>query len=193
MGAIKNIFENIGSVFKSADSKVIKTTSKTLGSSAKLVSGGQTVLKSSAPAVSKSVSPTLIKVGKNAAVATGILGGVTIAGAKIYDYVGDQWAVTTVQRENENTLNLMDKENKTTKQAQDNQLAYLKGLAELRNSGVDSSTLGASGGAGDSLFPVSTSGGDQTATASSDTLWYVLAGITILGIGAYTYTHRGKK
>jgi hypothetical protein len=206
MGAAKNIFGSITnlagsvvdktksglkSVFKSADSNVIKTTSKTIGSTATAVSGGRSVVKSAVGNFASGVGSTA-KVGGKVFGVTGILGGVSLAGAKIYDYVGDAWAVTTAQREYENQIKLAGQEADVTKQAQQNQIDYMTKMIELRNAGQDSSVLGASGGAlGSDLFPLQAAAAE--ASDKSNIMWYALLGIVIVGAGTYIYTKKGKK
>jgi len=201
MGAAKNIFGVFGKIadkakdvvkpiFKSADSRVIKTTSKTLGNAAPAISGGRSVVKQSATNFAKGVGSTA-KVGGKVFGVTGILGGVSLAGAKIYDYVGDTWAVTTAQREYENQIKLAGDEADVIKQAMDNQLDYMNKVNDLRNSG-DSAGMGASGGAGSNLFPIGQ--GVAAAQGSGNIMWYALLGLAVIGSGTYIYSKsRGKK
>jgi len=201
MGAAKNIFGVFGKIadkakdvvkpiFKSADSRVIKTTSKTLGNAAPAISGGRSVVKQSATNFAKGVGSTA-KVGGKVFGVTGILGGVALGGAKIYDYVGDTWAVTTAQREYENQIKLAGDEADVTKQAMDNQLDYMNKVNDLRNSG-DSAGMGASGGAGSDLFPIGQ--GVAEAQGSGNIMWYALLGLAVIGSGTYIYSKsRGKK
>ena len=201
MGAAKNIFGVFGKIadkakdvvkpiFKSADSRVIKTTSKTLGNAAPAISGGRSVVKQSATNFAKGVGSTA-KVGGKVFGVTGILGGVALGGAKIYDYVGDTWAVTTAQREYENQIKLAGDEADVTKQAMDNQLDYMNKVNDLRNSG-DSAGMGASGGAGSNLFPIGQ--GVAAAQGSGNIMWYALIALAVVGSGTYIYSKsRGKK
>jgi len=197
MGAAKNIFglfstaidktkSGLKSTFKSADSRVIKTTSKTLGSDATSISGGRSVSKSAIGSFASGVGSTA-KVGGKVFGVTGILGGVSLAGAKVYDYVGDKWAVTTAQREYENQIKLAGQEADVTKKAQDNQIDYMNKIADLRNSG-DPSAMGASGGAGYDLFPIGA--GVEGSEGSSNIMWLALLGLAIVGSGTYIYTSR---
>jgi hypothetical protein len=201
MGAAKNIFgaiSNVASkaktglktVFKSADSNVIKTTSKTLGTAATSVSGGRTIAKAAVGNFASGVGSTA-KVGGKVFGVTGIVGGVSLAGAKIYDYVGDTWAVTTAQREYENQIKLAGQEADVTKQAQDQQIDYMTKIIELRNAGQDSSVLGASGGSGfGDLFPLQTASAE--ASGNKNIMWYALLGIAALGAGTYIYSKKSK-
>lgn len=200
MGAAKNIFgaisnladkakSGVKSVFKSADSNVIKTTSKTLGTSATAVSGGRSVVKTAATNFATGVGSTA-KVGGKVFGVTGILGGVSLAGAKIYDYVGDTWAVTTAQREYENQIKLAGQEADVTKEAQQNQIDYMTKLIELRNQGQDSSVLGASGGLNSDLFPLQTAAAESS--DKSNIMWYALLGIVVVGAGTYIYSKKMK-
>lgn len=204
MGAAKNIFgtitnlaENVvdktksgfKSVFKSADSNVIKTTSKTLGTTATAVSGGRSVAKSAVGSFASGVGSTA-KVGGKVFGVTGIVGGVSLAGAKIYDYVGDTWAVTTAQREYENQIKLAGQEADVTKEAQQNQIDYMTKLIELRNGGQDSAALGASGGAGSDLFPLQSMAAESS--KSSSFMWYALLGIAVVGAGTFIYSKKMK-
>jgi len=201
MGAAKNIFGMFGKIadkakdvvkpiFKSADSRVIKTTSKTLGNAAPAISGGRSVVKQSATNFAKGVGSTA-KVGGKVFGVTGILGGVALGGAKIYDYVGDTWAVTTAQREYENQIKLAGDEADVTKQAMDNQLDYMNKVNDLRNSGA-SAGMGASGGAGSDLFPIGQ--GVAEAQGSGNIMWYALIALAVVGSGTYIYSKsRGKK
>ena len=202
MGAAKNIFGVFGKIadkakdvvkpiFKSADSRVIKTTSKTLGNAAPAISGGRSVVKQSATNFAKGVGSTA-KVGGKVFGVTGILGGVSLAGAKIYDYVGDKWAVTTAQREYENQIKLAGQEADVTKEAQDNQIEYMLKLNDMRMNGQNSAGMGASGGAGSDLFPIGQ--GVSDAVGSKNVMWYALLGLAVIGSGTYIYSKsRGKK
>jgi hypothetical protein len=208
MGAAKNIWGTVTGLFskpkaetkvvkaavKTLDSNTIKTTSKTLGSAEKLVSGGESTLKTSVSKFAKGVGSTANVGGKVFGV-TGILGGASLAGASIYGYVADEWAMTTAQREYENQIKLAGQEADVTKTARDNYLDYLKKIAEMRNSG-DSSGMGASGGAGGDLFPMGSAASD-TASANADSskvMWLVILGVAGLGAGTYIYSKsRGKK
>ena len=201
MGAAKNIFgaltdvvdkakTGLKSTFKSADSSVIKTTSQTVGNTAQAVSGGRSVVKQSVGSFAKGVGSTA-KVGGKVFGVTGILGGVSLAGAKIYDYVGDKWAVTTAQREYENQIKLAGDEADVTKQAMDNQLDYMNKVNDLRNSGT-SAGMGASGGAGSDLFPIGQ--GVEDSQGSGNVMWYALIAIAVIGSGTYIYSKKkGKK
>jgi len=204
MGAAKNIFGVFGKIadkakdvvkpiFKSADSRVIKTTSQTVGNTAQAVSGGRSIAKQSVGIFAKGVGSTA-KIGGKAFGVTGILGGVSLAGAKIYDYVGDTWAVTTAQREYENQIKLAGQEADVTKEAQDNQIEYMLKLNDMRMNGQNSAGMGASGGAGfgDDLFPI----GSKVASAqgSGNVMWYALLGIAAIGGTAYIYkNYKGGK
>jgi len=206
MGAYKNIFGAFTNVFdktkkgvkaivkrsptKSLSSPVISTTSKTIGSSAPIISGGRTVAKKSASRFAKGVGSTA-NVGGKVFGATAILGGVSIAGAKIYDYVGDKWAVTTAQREYENQIKLAGDEADVIKKAQDQQIDYMNKIIDMRNAGNDPASLGASGGAG-GLFPM---GEDVVgAQGSKNIMWYALLGIAAIGGTAYIYkNYKGGK
>jgi hypothetical protein len=208
MGAAKNIWGTVTGLFskpkaetkvvkaavKTLDSNTIKTTSKTLGSADKLVSGGESTLKTSVSKFAKGVGSTANVGGKVFGV-TGILGGASLAGASIYGYVADEWAMTTAQREYENQIKLAGQEADVTKTARDNYLDYLKKIAEMRNNG-DSSGMGASGGAGSDLFPMGSAASD-TASANADSskvMWLVILGVAGLGAGTYIYSKsRGKK
>jgi len=206
MGSAKNIFGSLTNLagdvvdkaktgfkatFKSADSNVIKTTSKTLGSSAPAISGGRSIAKESVGKFAKGIGSTA-NVGGKAFGVTGILGGVALGGAKIYDYVGDTWAITTAQREYENQIKLADQEADVTKKAQDQQLDYMKRLYDMRMGGQDSAGMGASGGAGSDLFPLQ--GAAQEATQSGNIMWYALLGLAVIGSGTYIYSKKkGKK
>ena len=180
-------------VFKSSDSSVIKTTSQTVGNAAQAVSGGRSIAKQSVSKFAKGVGSTA-NVGGKAFGVTGILGGVSLAGAKIYDYVGDKWAVTTAQREYENQIKLAGQEADVTKEAQDNQIEYMLKLNDMRMNGQNSAGMGASGGAGfgDDLFPIGSEvAGDQ---GSGNIMWYALLGLAVIGSGTYIYSKsRGKK
>lgn len=204
MGAAKNIWGGISGLFskaksetkvvksavKTLDSNSIKTTSKTLGSSEKFISGGQSTLKSSASSFAKGVGSTA-NVGGKVFGATGILGGVSLAGAKIYDYLGDTFAITTAQREYENQIKLAGQEADVTKKAQDNYIDYLKKLADLRADGQDSSVLGASGGAlGSDLFPLQEAAAE--ASGNKNIMWYAILGIVVIGAGTYVYSKKLK-
>jgi len=204
MGAAKNIFgaltdvvdkakTGLKSTFKSADSSVIKTTSQTVGNTAQAVSGGRSVVKQSVGSFAKGVGSTA-KVGGKVFGVTGILGGVSLAGAKIYDYVGDKWAVTTAQREYENQIKLAGQEADVTKEAQDNQIDYMNRLNDLRMEGQNSVGMGASGGAGfgDNLFPLQADAAG--AAGSKNIMWYALLAIAVVGSGTYIYSKKkGKK
>ena len=203
MGSAKNIFGSITnlagsvvdktksgfkSVFKSADSNVIKTTSKTLGSTAPAISGGKSVVKSAVGNFATGVGSTA-KVGGKVFGVTGILGGVSLAGAKIYDYIGDTWAVTTAQREYDNQIKLAGQEADVTKKAQDQQIDYMTRLNDLRNSGA-SAGMGASGGAGSDLFPIGQGVADSQ--GSKNYMWLALLGIAVVGGGTYIYSKKMK-
>ena len=201
MGAAKNIFGVFGKIadkakdvvkpiFKSADSRVIKTTSQTVGNTAQAVSGGRSVVKQSVGSFAKGVGSTA-KVGGKAFGVTGILGGVSLAGAKIYDYVGDTWAVTTAQREYENQIKLAGQEADVTKEAQDNQIEYMLKLNDMRMNGQDSAGMGASGGAGSDLFPLQSASAGSA--GSSNIMWYALMAIAVVGSGTYIYSKSGGK
>jgi len=178
-------------VFKSSDSSVIKTTSQTVGNTAQAVSGGRSVAKGAVSKFAKGVGSTA-NVGGKAFGVTGILGGVSLAGAKIYDYVGDKWAVTTAQREYENQIKLAGQEADVTKQAQDNQIEYMLKLNDMRMNGQNSAGMGASGGAGSDLFPIGQ--GVSDAVGSKNVMWYALLGLAVIGSGTYIYSKsRGKK
>jgi hypothetical protein len=204
MGAAKNIFGSITnlagsvvdktksglkSVFKSADSNVIKTTSKTIGSTATAVSGGRSVVKSAVGNFASGVGSTA-KVGGKVFGVTGILGGVGLAGAKIYDYVGDTWAITTAQREYENQIKLAGQEADVTKQAQDQQIDFMTRMLDLRNAGQDSSVMGASGGLNSDLFPLQTAASE--ASESNNIMWYALIALAVVGSGTYIYSKKMK-
>ena len=208
MGAAKNIWGTVTGLFskpkaetkvvkaavKTLDSNTIKTTSKTLGSAEKLVSGGESTLKTSVSKFAKGVGSTANVGGKVFGV-TGIVGGASLAGAKVYNYVADEWAMTTAQREYENQIKLAGQEADVTKEAQNNYLDYLKKIAEMRNSG-DSSGMGASGGAGSDLFPMGSAAADSASenASSSKVMWLVILGVAGLGAGTYIYSKsRGKK
>jgi len=199
MGAAKNIFGVFGKIadkakdvvkpiFKSADSRVIKTTSQTVGNTAQAVSGGRSVVKQSVGSFAKGVGSTA-KVGGKTFGVTGILGGVSLAGAKIYDYVGDTWAVTTAQREYENQIKLAGDEADVTKEAQDNQIEYMLKLNDMRLNG-DSAGMGASGGAGSDLFPLQSASAGSA--GSSNIMWYALIAIAVVGSGTYIYSKNSK-
>lgn len=208
MGAAKNIWGAVSGLFskpktetkvvkaavKSLDSNTIKTTSKTLGSAEKLVSGGESTLKTSVSKFAKGVGSTA-NVGGKAFGVTGIVGGVSLAGASIYGYVADEWAMTTAQREYENQIKLAGQEADVTKQAQDQQLAYLQKVADMRNNG-SSAGMGASGGSGfpSDLFPMRSAAADTASenASSSKVMWLVILGIAGLGAGTYIYSKKMK-
>jgi len=200
MGAAKNIFgaltglvdkakSGLKSSIRSADSSTIKTTSKTLGSSQKLVSGGQSVAKESATNFAKGVGSTA-KVGGKVFGAGVILGGTTIVATKIYDFVGDTWAITQSQREYENQLKLMETETEVTKKAQDQNLKYMLEIQKLRSEGQDSSVLNGSGGVGSDLFPVGSKVAEDS--GNKNILMYALLGVVVLGMGTYIYSKKMK-
>ena len=208
MGAAKNIWGTVTGLFskpkstatavkstvKSLDSNTIKTTSKSIGSAEKLVSGGESTLKNSVTKFAKGVGSTANVGGKVFGV-TGIVGGASLAGASIYGYVADEWAMTTAQREYENQIKLAGQEADVTKEAQNNYLDYLKKISEMRNSG-DSSAMGASGGAGNDFFPMGTQSAETSAANadSSKIMWLVILGVAGLGAGTYIYSKsRSKK
>ena len=208
MGAAKNIFGAFTSVFdtakkgiksvvkraptKSLSSPVISTTSKTLGTSRKLVSGGQSVTRAAASKFAKGVGSTANVGGKVFGV-TGIIGGVSLASAKVYDYIGDTWAITTAQREYERQIKLAGQEVDVTKKAQENQLDYMQRLMNLRNEGQDPNVLGSSGGAGfpSDLFPMGAAAAAKD--SGSNALLYALIGVALIGGGAYIYKKKGRK
>jgi len=208
MGAAKNIWGTVTGLFskpkaetkvvkaavKTLDSNTIKTTSKTLGSAEKLVSGGESTLKTSVSKFAKGVGSTANVGGKVFGV-TGIVGGASLAGAKVYNYVADEWAMTTAQREYENQIKLAGQEADVTKEAQNNYLDYLKKIAEMRNNG-SSAGMGASGGSSfpSDLFPMGSAAADS-ASANADSskiMWLVILGIAGLGAGTYIYSKNMK-
>lgn len=197
MSALKNIISGIANEakgLKTASSRLIKTTPKILGSTEKAISGGRAVAKEAVTNFAKGVGGTA-NVGGKVFGATAIVGGAAITGAAIYDYVGDQWAVTTSQREYENTLKLAGQEAAIIKQAQDNNLAYMQKIIDMRNQGTSSEAMSASGGSDSgSLFPINKSMQEAASTKAdnTNTIMYALLGITAMAAGAYAYSNRGK-
>jgi hypothetical protein len=202
MSALKSILGGVSGVFskpkatkataktaiKAASTGNIKTTPKFLGNMAPAVSGGQ-VVKESATQFMKGAGTTA-NVGGRVFAGSVILGGATLGAAKIYDYVGDTWAVTTSQREYENQIKLAGKEAAVIKEVQDNNLSYMEKLADLRNKGIDSSALTSSGGVGDStLFPIQRS----IAEAEGSDYSWVLAGLGLAAVGTGIYFIAKKK
>lgn len=184
---------------KSASADVIKTSSKITGSAEAAVTGGRSVLKTAAVDTAKGLGSTA-KVGGKVLGATAIIGGTSLAAGSIYNYLADSWAMTTAQREYDNQIKLAGKEADTLKQAQNNQLDYLKKLQELQGSGA-SAGLAASGGAGD-LFPIASAmptGADQASIADANAsrskmMWLAILGVAAIGAGTFIYakTKRSK-
>jgi LPXTG-motif cell wall-anchored protein len=198
MGAIKSIFGGFSSAIeklkggksavKSANSNTVKTTSKITGSTSPIVTGGQSATRQGLSNFAKGVGSTA-NVGGKVFGAGVIVGGTTLAGAKIYDYVGDTWAVTTAQREYENQIKLAGQEADVIDKARQSQINYMEKLQDMRNNGTDSLALGASGGANggtnSDLFPLGTAAAESA--ENNNTLLYAGIGIVALLAGLYIY------
>lgn len=176
-----DIFEDAGksvkSIFKSADSKVIKTTSKTLGSNAKVISGGQSVVKSTARGFSTGVSSTA-KIGGKVIAGTGIVAIPAAAGI----YGLDKFK-NTLARQDE--YYATRDENKNYANETDNLKDRIKVLEKAKEQGIDAPNYYLEGG---STTP------DSEKTSSSKISPYAIgAGVLILAaIGAYAYSNKSR-
>lgn len=176
-------------VIKSADESVLKTTSKITGSSAaKEVSGGRAVIKESATEFAKGAG-SLAKIGGKTVAAVGIIGGTSLAAGKIYNYLADERAMTTAQREYENQIKLADKENQTIKERYATEIDYLKKMKALQQNPNNSNNLGASGGSDGSagMWPIMSSmggGGSSAATPAQSSGSSLGSKLAVGGIAA---------
>ena len=195
MGSFKTIFTGLGSglksVFKTADSKIVKTTSSIVSNSPQLVTGGKAIVKSSISNFAQGAGTTA-KIGGKVFGATAIVGGVGLAGSKIYDYLGDTFAVTSVQREYENQIKLAGDEATLIDKQRKSEIDYLKNLNDLRLAGVDTSVMGASGGAGSPIYE-GIQAAEENKSDNTKLALYVIGGIAALGLGTYIYKISKKK
>jgi LPXTG-motif cell wall-anchored protein len=197
MGAAKNIWGAVTGLFpkpkavksvakstvKTLDSNSLKTTAKTLGDDSKLISGGQTIAKDVAKSKSTSVSKTLIKVGKNTVVGTGILAIPAAAGIYGYDLFKNVTSRDDGFYDDKN-------DNKNYANETQNLKDRLTVIEKMKQDGI--------GGSGDTNNYMD--GGSTTPDVSADStgdkniMWYVILGVAALGAGTYIYSKsRSKK
>lgn len=170
-------------VVKTADSSLIKTTS-TLTTIASPTSGGRAIAKTAVADFAKGAGTTA-KVGGKVFGATAILGGTSLAGGAIYNYLADTAAKTTAQREYDLQIKLAGKEADVIKEAQQNQIDYITKIQELQGSGA-SAGMGASGGAS-TLFPLQerAAQASEAEASASGTMWTAIIVLGLLGAGVY--------
>ena len=113
---------------RTAATKTISTTSKISGLVSPVLAGGRKIATNSAKTVAKGVGGIGVVGGKLILPAT-LVGTGVVASTAIYDYTSNVLAKTPAQRQDGNTLDLMDKGNQVQKEAMDNEIAYMNQLA----------------------------------------------------------------
>ena len=199
--ALKPLIKRSSDIFKDLSSRFIKTTSKISGSTNSAVSGGKVIAKETVANFATGVGSTA-RVGGKVFAATGIVGIPVIAGARIYDYIGDVSAKNEEMRQYDMLLKLAEKESDITQKARDAELKYLQKLKML-NDGQNSIIMGQSGGADNTggYFPILGNLTDKSndvllsaqSTARTKSIIYGLLAMTVLGAGTYLYTKSKRK
>jgi hypothetical protein len=178
--ALKQILKRSGDafagLFKSADSKVIKTTSKTLGSKATVISGGKVIAKSTASGFSQGVSSTA-RVGGKVIAGTGIVAIPAAAGI----YGLDKFK-NTLARQDE--YYATKDENKNYSQETDNLKDRIKILEKAKEQGIDAPDYYLEGG--------STTPEGMESKSKLSPYALLAAGVAIVAIGAYAYSNKSR-
>lgn len=195
MGAAKNIFgaltnvvdkakSGVKSVFKSADSKVIKTTSKTLGSSAPAISGGRSVVKETASNFVKGAGSTA-KIGGKVVAGTGIFAIPAAAGLYGYD------VFKNVLARNSDYYSAAN-DNKNYAQESQNLKDRIEILQNAQKNGIDGNN-GLNGADGTNyLEGGSVAGTSSDDTSNSNVKYYVIGAIVLIAAGTYIYSKKMK-
>lgn len=184
--ALKQIFKRAGKLvdeagssvkrlFKTSDSAVIKTSSKMTGSTAKVVSGGQSVAKTTARGFSTGVSSTA-RVGGKVIAGTGIVAIPAAAGLygldKFKNVLGRSADYYTTRDENKNyadeTDNLKDR---------------IKLMEKAQSQGIDAPSNFLEGGY---------SGGAEESGSKMSPYALLIAAVAVIGIGAYAYSNKSR-
>jgi len=194
MGAAKNIFgaltnvvdkakSGVKSVFKSADSKVIKTTSKTLGSTAPAISGGRSVVKESASNFVKGVGSTA-KIGGKVVAGTGIFAIPAAAGLYGYDMFKNVLARNSDYYSAAN-------DNKNYAAETENLKYRIEVLQNAQREGIDGAN-GVNGINGTDYLEGGSVSGSDSASDNSNVKYYVIGAIVLIAAGTYIYSKKMK-
>jgi len=147
------------------NSKIIKTTSQTIGSMLPSIAGGKAVGKTVAKATAKTVGG-FAKVGGKFILGTGLIGASVVGGTKVYDYIQDVRTKTPEQRQAEDAFELWDDVNNSNNSNQ-------------KYSETDPSSIGDDGGSNFYKFYNDIKDGETEEAGQSGMSWGL-----ILGAGA---------
>jgi len=168
------------------NSKVIKTTSQTIGSMIPSIAGGKAVRKTVARATAKTASG-FAKVGGKVAVGTGLIGASVVGGAKVYDYVQDVRSKTPEQRQAEDAFDLWEDINGSDGGAG----SGTNGKTSGAGSETDPSAVGDDGGSNFYKFYNDIKDGETAEAGSSGlNLGLILGGVAVAG-GLYLANKKG--
>ena len=171
------------------NSRVIKTTSQTIGSTIPAIAGGKPFRKTVAQAAAKTSQESIKiagKVAKSGLILGGTAGLLSLGGVKIYDYLKDVQAKTPDIREYDQTLDLAERELGLTQKAREQ--AVKNASSGMASGGGLADFLPILGGMTDKSDDIAL---QQSKTAQTKSLMFGLIVISVIGGGLYLANKKG--